>query len=76
MAILRTECGIGPNAAIAAAKFHHREIGVCRSRCDEADRQKAKKQKAIFSISAPCTDLSVRNVVFLCDVDGFLASSV
>jgi hypothetical protein len=37
VAVLRTSCGIGPNATIPAVKSHHREISACRTCCAEAE---------------------------------------
>ena len=37
VAVLWTCCRIGPNATIAAVKFHHREISACGTCCAEAE---------------------------------------
>ena len=38
LTILWTGCRIGPNTAIAAAKFHNSEIGAHRRSCPEDER--------------------------------------
>src|ERR1700722_1356717 len=42
--VLRTECGIGPDTAIAAVKSHDSEIGAGRASRAEAEHQKANRE--------------------------------
>jgi hypothetical protein len=42
--VLRAECCIGPNAAIAAVKVDHSEIGERWRRYTEADSQYTKRK--------------------------------
>jgi hypothetical protein len=57
-AVLWTEYGFVPNAAIAAPKFYNGEISTCRNCRGEGECQKGQLQKIVASLSAPCTDLS------------------
>jgi hypothetical protein len=59
--VLRTECGIGPDAAIAAIKGHNGEIGAGWGSRGEAEHQKANRnsQSHRYQLPALTTPLAI-----------------